>query len=218
MTVVVCCFCGNQTGKPYPIEPFGRACPSCTDAFFSSRYRKPLPSKITEDDLAKIVAAQLGPPYAVKRPLKIDVSDTGSERKIETVGYGMPDRCGGLGLYVYRGPFRKRVYLNAQSDGDGIRPRLNWHRAEYVQIARKVAWIVWQETDGGRGRKAVVKGYWVISRQRSRELSRPYPTQKGERIGPPLHACAHYDPDFRLKEAAADVKTLHDLSLLPWGA
>jgi hypothetical protein len=215
---VACCFCGEPTNRGYQIDPFGKACPSCCDGFFSSRYRNPRPTKLTDADLARAVRIQLGPPYGNRRPLKIDVSDTGDGRTIETVGYGLPDRVGGRGLYVYRGPFYKRVYLKAKAPGDVERPRLNWHRDEYRKVVRKVAWIVWQETDGGRGKEAVVKGYWALSTQRARELARPYLTQNGERIGPPLAACSHYDPDFGLKSGPLELQELDELAKLPWGA
>lgn len=211
-----CCFCGGTEGRPRLIEPFGYACPSCTDSFFTYRtgVRKSPVTKLSDADVRKALATSLGPPYEGV-PVKIDATDTdlglADRRKVVTAGFLCYEKAAGLGLYVYTGTYRSRVFLKAQAPGDKPRPRLAWHSSEWRQVAREVGYVVFRVHDGD---PKSARAFFVITMQRALELSRHYDTPRGRRCGPPIEACTHYDVDWGLVKGPADLETLEELAAL----
>lgn len=207
-----CVFCRGDNwadGRPYEIHPFGWACRSCCDGFFSSRTRRNQGwTAGTQLDRARALKVGIGPPYR-GHPLKVDASDAGGLPD-QIVGYACPDRLNGAGLYVYSGPFDRRVFRSAQADGDTMRPRLNWHLSEWRRIAGNVRTIVYRECH--EADQDEVLGYYVIEMNQALALTKRYRTPKGERSGPPLEACEYFGPQWRDGRPAAPIRELVKLA------
>ena len=202
-----CCFCGGKEGRPYLIQPFGYACQSCTDSFFSSRTSRGW-TKLDDATIRKALAESLGPPYRGVA-VKIDVRDTGGAQKVVTAGYLCPDRAAGLGVYVYTGQYQTRVFMKARAPGDEPRPRLNWHVPEWRRVARSVGYVIFRQHAQD---PKTPTAFFLITMARALELSRHYDTPNGKRCGPPIEACTHYGPDWTLVRPPANLETLTALA------